>query len=237
MVMKHVPDFGEELELACAETLESLFKHEAYRLNSRLSINTPQGKLDFRDEKAKRGEYPCIFLRHHHFVELMTATYNEIGYLGQYSFVDAGCGLGHKLLLSHLLGFRQITGIEIEKDYIEEAEKLLTIFNISISHPKRHLYGGEITLVNKDILEVDYSMFDVIYFYEPLCDEQKEREFETQVVKTARDGAIIIGVGNYSLREFKCLQLIKDESSSGGSIFRKRGKFTSIPVQEKKHAD
>lgn len=172
--------------------------------------------------KREKGEYQCILLDHTIFMELMHRVgkickkrYNRV-YPYEYSFVDAGCGVGHKVFLASRLGFEKITGIDIEYQYLSAAKK--TIKQFCEDGIVKHYLFKKIKFIEQNILETNYSNFDIIYFYVPLSDHDKEIKFEKKIVETAKSGAIIIGIGNHYINDIKKSGLIKH----GSYIFEKK---------------
>ena len=99
-------------------------------------------------------------------------------------FLDAGCGIGNVLAIANLMGF-QAYGVEIDDKSIRVAEKLVT-----------NPYEIYFKIIKRDILTFkNYSHYDVIYFYYPLCDSKKQKEFETKLTNDMKVGAIIIQYG------------------------------------------
>lgn len=160
------------------------------------------------EHKYKREEYRCILLPHDVFIDNLNIAIAKLESekklrkyesfcLEDYKFVDAGCGTGHKLFLAALLGFRSVTGIDSEIEYLNRGKSTVRKFSFD-----EYRMLDRISLVHKNIIDVDYSKFDVIYFYVPIMNVEKEIEFEKQVVETAKAGAIIIGAGNRSLTKY-----------------------------------
>jgi len=94
------------------------------------------------------------------------------------SFVDAGCGLGIKLIIAEGMGFN-VTGIEIDHKIIKRAEEIF--------------YPHRLNIECQDILEHDYSKYDVIYFYCPFHNRKKQAEFEQRIHSQMKPGAYSMG--------------------------------------------
>ena len=76
-------------------------------------------------------------------------------------FVDAGCGIGNIVLMAHMIGFTS-DGIEIDNKNVKIARKLVN---------RQHT-----EIIEKDILTFkNYSLYDVIYFFRPFCDNKKQK--------------------------------------------------------------
>lgn len=168
--------------------------------------------------KDARGEYKCILLNHKAFMyemeqvmailykkELKTKNFSfldvdidiERFHSHAYSFVDAGCGVGHKVFLAEILGFSKVVGIDIEPEYLSAAKRTIKQFCENKYDEER--ISKTIKFIKQDILETNYSNFDVIYFYVPFRNHDKEVEFEKRIIETAKSGAIIVGMSNHCL--------------------------------------
>ena len=105
-------------------------------------------------------------------------------------FLDCGCGIGNIMMLAGKVGFGPY-GIEYEKENVELARKLLR--NTIISS-KQVIHG--------DIMEYKYyNQYDVIYYYEPLQDHKKQRQFADKIAKDAKRGAFVIPNGEWGSRK------------------------------------
>jgi 2-polyprenyl-3-methyl-5-hydroxy-6-metoxy-1,4-benzoquinol methylase len=118
-------------------------------------------------------------------------------------FIDAGCGIGNVTLLANLFGFAA-DGVEIDARNVRIA-KAITKHRSWYS-----IYSSKI--IKGDILTFKhYSKYDVIYFYCPLSDCEKQIHFEKKVADEAKVGAVIIGVLSRSaFEDNKQLKRIKD---------------------------
>lgn len=94
------------------------------------------------------------------------------------SFIDAGCGLGVKLIIADGMGFN-VTGLEIDRKVIKRAEEIF--------YPKR------LNIKCQNILDHDYSEYDVIYFYCPFHNGKKQVEFEQRIHSQMKPGAYLMG--------------------------------------------
>lgn len=98
-----------------------------------------------------------------------------------YKFLDAGCGAGNVMLLAFKACF-SVYGLEIDPTTIAFAEKLEIL-------PGRGLIKRQNILTYKD-----YSKYDVIYFFRPIINELKQREFENRLKDQMKIGAILIPI-------------------------------------------
>jgi SAM-dependent methyltransferase len=155
---------------------ESFFSISSYRGN----------KLD-----SRTGRYPYIsnnFRTIHHLglglKQIILKREKKKNYK-RLKFIDAGCGVG--LVLIYLKNMN-IDGIDYNGVEIDEE-------NVNVA---KHMCGYGIN--QGDILEWDFSDYDVIYYYCPINNEKLEREFELRLEDTCKVGTIIIP---YSKRSTK----------------------------------
>lgn len=120
-------------------------------------------------------------------------------------FVEAGCGPGRNVMLAQSTDrfeFRRVHGFDISPEVIDWGRKVFRL--------------GD-TIEVGDCNTFDFSEWDVVYFYRPFADPDKQTEFEDRLVKTLRTGAYVIGCGNLSLHDDRRL-LCKDEV---GQLYKK----------------
>jgi len=118
-----------------------------------------------------------------------------------WSFIDIGCGIGNILLFAEQFGFN-VHGIE-KDDYPRKTASSLLFTD--------QIYNADIRTFDR------YDTFDVLYYFCPLTDGQ--REFERHLEEKIRTGAILIA--NYK----------RDSSIEQDSRFRRL--HPALPVWEK----
>ena len=179
-------------------------------------LHREMGKTDpeFNRKKYDKGEYPCIHLDQARFIKVLTESMKLLDEqkisLWKTRFLDAGCGIGHKLLLAQAFRFGRITGMEIENRYILEARKLIREFvdyDPFMPQDRYSSYRPRMRIIRRNILQADYSHYNLIYFYVPLYNSDKERQFEQRVIETSKPNTVIAGMCNRTFRESK--ELIK----------------------------
>ncbi len=97
------------------------------------------------------------------------------------SFIEVGCGVGRNVFLlsaTTRFHFDKIVGFDVVEAYVAAGRKY---------------FGLEKQLFVADCLTFDYGGYDIIYFYRPFSDEQKQKEFETHLLESTKTGAYIIG--------------------------------------------
>ena len=98
-------------------------------------------------------------------------------YSGQFNFLDAGCGTGNILLLAAAIGFN-VKGLEHDSKIIKLAKIINPLYN---------------DIKKQDILTYkEYGKFDVIYYYRPFRDNDKQTEFERLVENQMKIGSLLI---------------------------------------------
>jgi SAM-dependent methyltransferase len=93
------------------------------------------------------------------------------------TFLDCGCGLGVVAFLAHQFGFRA-AGVEIAPEYVELA---------------RHFFAPPVQIEEGDLCTFDrFADFDVVYYFAPFADADKQIEFELRLEAAVRPGAVIL---------------------------------------------
>lgn len=94
-------------------------------------------------------------------------------------FVEVGCGTGrlvHLLRATDRFAFIDIQGFDLSETMIALG---------------RERYGLGESLFVGDCMEVDYSGYDVIFFYRPMKDSALEQQFEERVIEQMPRGAYL----------------------------------------------
>lgn len=92
-------------------------------------------------------------------------------------FLEIGCGYGRNLIIAKAAGYHNVHGIEINKSMVDIGKKQ---------------FGLEKEIVKADALKFDYSEYDIVYFYRPLCNKKLEYELESRVIEQIPIGGYII---------------------------------------------
>lgn len=109
---------------------------------------------------------------------------------------DAGIGLGSALYDLYLQSqdltdkHFEFIGIEKNKKYIEFLNKNLIEF-----------WNGKLELIEEDIMNCDYSEYDVIYSYCPFKNETRIMEFYTKLANEMKVGSCVIDPRNSRVLE------------------------------------
>lgn len=144
---------------------------------------------DHKSARAKDGEFHYIPFPPLEFCNdidmVLSLTYH--GGIDRPKFIDVGCGIGSKLVLAYSVGnykglhSEDLYGIEKDPRYLEVAKTLLDEAGIRGAH-----------LIKGDFFHHTYKPYDIIYFYGPLMDHEKEVKLETLILDTAKPGAYVI---------------------------------------------
>jgi hypothetical protein len=114
------------------------------------------------------------------------------------NMIDCGIGLGFTLFDFYLQSLNlnknfTFTGIEKQKVYVEYLKKNLLSF-----------WNNELNLIEDDIMNHNYSDYNIVYSYSPFRSEKNLNEFYNKVANEIKSGSIIIenarwGLGHYDL--------------------------------------
>lgn len=100
---------------------------------------------------------------------------------GPTRFLDVGCGGGVKVVLASEL-FDTADGLDIDQGYVETAGRTLAAMRAT-----------RCRVFQADGLTFDgYADYDVIYFYQPMSDQDGLMRLERRIAETAAPGAILI---------------------------------------------
>lgn len=181
----------EEALRASLKALDQIFQNFSWHTKNGRSVRNPEfeGKFPFIPHSVYRTMDILLYLENNWnaIQEKYSKQYGFTPRFSEYSqlsFLDAGCGVGNILIYAYSLGmFSKIMGLELDAQTYEYAKILVN--------------GGDTNhyawVLQQDILTFDkYGDFDVIYYYCPFSDVEKESEFESLVEEQAKVGAIII---------------------------------------------
>lgn len=107
------------------------------------------------------------------FVDLITEAFSILGSDTSKKFLDIGCGIGTKVILACPLF--DSYGIEYDEKYCEKAKSLGI---------------NRVGLVDAMLFD-KYDQFDLLYYYRPMHDSVKYREFESKVHAEMKPGALV----------------------------------------------
>lgn len=138
---------------------------------------------------------------------------DEIGLLrGLNHICDCGLGLGNTLFEIYL------QSKEISKEFSFSGVEKQGVYCNFITDNLLHLWQYELNLINCDIMNYDYSRFNIIYSYSPFNNYPKLKSMYQKIISEISPGSIIIehanrGLGHHNLlEEFKELEKVELDS-------------------------
>ena len=128
---------------------------------------------------------------------------DDIGILPEkVSACDCGLGLGtifyYLYLQSKELGKSfKFTGVEKQIKYIDFLNRNLL-----------HLWEGNLQIIHSDLMDCDFSEWNLIWFFQPFKWAVKAMPFYHKVITEVQSGAIIIGLDAWNIRTYGDEKLI-----------------------------
>lgn len=140
-------------------------------------VNSEKDKLKSKvEEVKKKGSWDFIPYRSQYIFNNLLEI-KKLEPRRSLSFIDYGCGIGNASLIADVLGF-DAYGLERELPYIEIAKGLL--------YNKNRIISGDLEIH-------DFKPnYDVVYFYCPFQDRDKEYKFEKKVVASVPIGGYLM---------------------------------------------
>lgn len=138
---------------------------------------------------------------------------DEFGLLRETNMVcDCGVGLGNSLFELYL------QSKEIDKEfYFSGVEKQKVYIDFMLNNLS-HLWKDGVDLQNDDIMNVDYSRFNIVYSYSPFNNAVQLKSMYQKIISEISSGSIIIehsnrGLGHHNLlEEFSELEKVELDS-------------------------
>lgn len=100
---------------------------------------------------------------------------------------DAGIGLGSALFDIYLQS-KEISEINFTFFGIEKQKKYLQFFNEHL----KEFWNDEITLIESDILDCNFSNYDIVYSYSPFVNEESLQNYYNKLKNEIKPGSLII---------------------------------------------
>jgi hypothetical protein len=131
------------------------------------------------------------------------------------SIVDCGIGLGTIMFDLYLQSKEfsdtkfNFTGVEKQQRYIKHLKENLI-----------HMWEGNLELINSDIMDCDFSKWDIIYLFQPFKWAIKAMPLYDKIITESKPGSIILGIDSFNIinyggsipfliEKFKSLERIK----------------------------
>lgn len=133
---------------------------------------------------------------------------------------DCGIGLGTAIFDIYLQSKEiekkySFVGIEKQENYVDYLVENLLVF-----------WNNELEIIKGDLMDQNYSDFNIVYCYTPFKDIEKLRAFYLKVISEISEGAILIENKNYGLGEGEILSSISDDITpidlDGLIVFQKK---------------
>lgn len=129
---------------------------------------------------------------------------DELNLLNEHNHIcDCGIGLGNTLFEIYLQSTEldkifSFTGIEKQKVYIDFINKELI-----------HLWKDGLYLIQDDIMNLDYSNYNIVYSYSPFNNFKQLKSMYNKIVSDIKSDSIIIEHANRGLGHFNLLEEIE----------------------------
>lgn len=177
-------------------------------------------ELFIKSERITKDEWHYIMSNLEQNIFLLKRI-EEIGILPkQVNMCDAGIGLG-AALFDFYLQSKEMTSHKFTFSGVEKEQKYLDFFYKNLEH----FWNGEINITKCDIMDFDFSEFNIVYSYSPFAKPRNLFEFYSKIASEIKPGSLIIenrekGLGlDSTLTRVDCLEKIKIDDIY---IFRKK---------------
>jgi hypothetical protein len=134
---------------------------------------------------------------------------NEFDFLKKENHIcDCGIGLGNALFEIYL------QSLDINKNFYFYGVEKQDVYIKFIIDNLSHLWKDKLSLIKDDIMNVDYSKFNIVYSYSPFNNKKQLEKMYQKIVNEIQLGSIIVenanlGKGHFELlREFTELEEI-----------------------------
>ena len=136
---------------------------------------------------VESGEWPYVMS----IMEQNTFLLKRLDKLGllksEVSICDAGIGLGSALFDLYLQS-KEMTDKKFIFSGIEKCQKYIDFFNEKLSR----FWNGDLNYIVGDIMEQDYSEYDIIYTYSPFFSQKDLLIYYTKLKDDIKPGSLII---------------------------------------------
>lgn len=135
-------------------------------------------------------------------------------------FFDLGSGTGRIIMQSYMVfDFKKVVGIELLEGLYDKSCQVREMFEKDIRHRiSQKLENRELTLLNKNIFDVDLSEADLVFMNHPFKDREMFERLENKFLNEFKPGTkIITTIRSLNDQRFKSLGTKKYEFSWGES--------------------
>lgn len=200
-------DENEELRLLIDNQKRSISQLE--QLNDQIKILQAVidliGKADLGSQliEIREGSYDYISVDLNDFFDVMFMLdeilandpdykHGELKYR-PCSVLEVGCGIGRNIFLltaTDRFQFSSVRGFDVIEEYIQIGQKC---------------FGLDDELFVDNCMKVDYSEYDIVFFFRIFSDSKHEVEFEDYLVKSMKSGAYLVSFMSENLEESRLL--------------------------------
>lgn len=118
--------------------------------------------------------------------------------------IDCGIGLGNTLFEIYL------QSKEIDKKFYFKGVEKQKVYIRFILDNLSHLWKDVLSLENNDIMNIDYSNFNIVYSYSPFNNHKQLKLMYQKIISEIKPGSIIIEHANKGLGHFNLLEEFND---------------------------
>ena len=202
-------DYESEELISQLDEAKTLVVHtfEKMKILSEAFAALNEGEYEFDPEEGAYGYVPidvCDFLQS--MIELDGILRNDADYRHSdlpyrpCAFVEVGCGTGRNVFLlkqAKDFPFQKIVGFDVAEEYVAHGERLYRLGN---------------DLFVDDCMTFDYGGYDVVFFYRPFHNAEKQTAFEHRLIESMKRGAYVVGHMSESLDDSPLLMQMEDTS-------------------------
>jgi SAM-dependent methyltransferase len=185
-----------QLELSSKEEESDIVSND-YLLLESFALSRIESTLSqvLVDENAvgKKGMFPYVALGTQCFIEGLRIAIEILENRGlrrqDIKFIDIGCGIGTKLVFAQSEKI-QVFGLEYNFQYCKFAKQVvLGLRPLSWRNNESVICADALTWPR-------FDAFDILYFYRPFADANKEMQLEKHVFQSMKVGSTIIRYGD-----------------------------------------
>jgi hypothetical protein len=118
--------------------------------------------------------------------------------------IDCGIGLGNTLFEIYL------QSKEIDKKFYFKGVEKQKVYIRFILDNLSHLWKDALSLENNDIMNIDYSNFNIVYSYSPFNNHKQLKLMYQKIISEIKPESIIIEHANKGLGHFNLLEEFND---------------------------
>lgn len=152
------------------------------RLLNTIGVLINRKKKSFGPTEIKKESYPFIPIDTTRLFYYLEFAYEELykDRRGEiFNFVDYGAGIGNVLDFALGYGFT-VKGFEVVEEYLQSTNNIF-------------IEKGDLT--DPKVFSSKRKYYDVVYYYCPFLNSEKEIEFELRAIETLKIGGILIAPG------------------------------------------